>query len=392
MADAMQLLGPKLFNTIEVTFITKVNAAIDIVKGYSITILLTIAVLELVLFALAWVIKQDESLGMLAVKVLKIGMIFLFITMFPYILQQLIDGFTLIAFKVSGDEAKGYIFSAGNVWKIGFKGGISMLKLAVEYGTYNVGMSFIYLFLGFGMLIIFALIGAQIILLVSVFYAMALVALLMMPLGAFKPFEDLLHSVIQGVFKASVRVFGLILVLGVGYVVWTSSQLKLPAISATTGLEKPLALFFSSLVILILAYKLPGLLAEGVGKIRSNLFESIQGQPTVSVSTPVVSGYQGGGVVTSTVVGGVVQGAQGGAFAASGQGLAAASTITSTQTPSGATSSASNVNVSSSGAGSATAKGAKIGDAASISSSISDDTLRKLKATVKQAMNEKPSG
>ncbi|MCF6766013.1 type IV secretion system protein [Thiotrichales bacterium 19S3-7] len=392
MADAAQLLGPKLFNSIELVFINKVNAAIEIVKGYSITILFAIAALELALFAIAWVIKQDESLGMLAVKVLKIAMIFLFITMFPYLLQQLIDGFTLIAFKVSGDEAKAYVFSAGNVWKIGFKGGISMLKLAVEYGTYNFGMSFIYLFLGFGTLIIFALIGAQIILLVSVFYAMALAALLLMPLGALKPFEDLLHRVIQGVFKASVRVFGLILVLGVGYTVWSNSQLKLTSVSATTGLEKPLALFFSSLVILVLAYKLPGLLAEAVGKIRSNLFESIHGQPSVSVSAPQVGGYQSTAVVTSSVGGGSMQGTQGGSFAASGQGLAAASTITSTQTPSGATSAAANVNVSASGAGSASAKGAKIGDAASIRSSISDDTLRKLKATVKQAMNEKPSG
>ncbi|MCF6808161.1 type IV secretion system protein [Thiotrichales bacterium 19S9-12] len=391
MANANQLLGETLLTSIEADFVSKINASVDMVQNYAITFLFAIATLELVLFALAWVIKQDESLGMLAIKVFKIGFIFLFITSFPYILQQFIDGFTLIAFKVSGEEAKQYIFSPGKVWTLGLEGGVSMLKLAVEYGTYNVGVSLMYLILGFGILIIFALIGAQIILVVCVFYAMTLVALLLIPFGVLKPFEDLLHRAVQGLFKASVRVFGLILVLGVGYVVW--NKIKLPAVSASTGIEMPLALFFSSLVILVLAYKLPGLLADAVGKIRSNLFDSSIAAPVVSVSGMTGSGgssYGPGGYMPPSAVG-MSSGLQsGGSLAASGASLAQASNIASTQSQPGMVAPATNVNLST-GSGSASAKGAKVSDAASINSSISNDTLRKLKATVKQAMNEKSS-
>lgn len=388
MTDATQLLGPKLLTTIETTFINKVNLSLGAIQGYASTILFAIAALELALFGLAWVIKQDESLGILAIKVLKIGFIYMVISYFPYLLQQFIDGFTQIAFQVADKKTALYVFRPGEIWKLGLKGGVTMLKLSVEYGTYNVGISFIYLILGFGTLIIFALIGAQVILVVGVFYAMAIVALLLVPFGVLKPFEDILQRAIQGVFKASVRVFGLILVLGVGYTVW--EKIKLPAISVSTGLETPLAFFISSLVILVLVYKLPAMLTEAVGKIKSNIFEAPSGA-NVSVSSPPVNvSYSGMSVAGGGFGGGsgFGRGFQSATGVASGQGLAAASNVASAGASQVNANVSSSSNVAQSGA-SLAAKGAKVEDAASINKSISDDTLRKLKTTVKQAMNDK---
>jgi P-type conjugative transfer protein TrbL len=381
------ILGIKLLENIQTGFIDKINASLHLVQGYASVLLYSLIIIELVLFGLMWAFRGDNAFGILIIKVIKIGIFISFIKYFPVILHVIIDGFTFVGFKIVSDKAAIYLFNPGKVWELGFQAGVSMMKLSVEYGTLNIGMSLIYLILGFGTLLLFAAIGAQIILVVSLFYIMALVVLLLAPFGILKPVEQFFYRSVQALIQAGVRVFTVIIILGVAYALWKT--MKVTLVSNSTTLEKPLALFFTSFIFMILLYKLPPIIAEGIGKIGGNLFEGMSGggATSVSVSTqtpPAMSPAAAQVSAASTVVGSM---SAGGVTVASGGGIAASTSVVTTggSAPAGAAPGATNVSISGGGAASSNLAGGKskgVGSASSVNQSISTKTLSKLKSSV----------
>ncbi|MDC0535479.1 type IV secretion system protein [Francisellaceae bacterium] len=396
MAEQISKLDPKLFDSIQAGFIDAVQKGFDAVQTDATNLFYVLAGLELALFGLAWVIRQEEAFGLLVLKIVKIGLFFAFITYFPALVNSIMQGFLKEAYTVASDKGAIYLFHPGKVWEIGFKAGVSMMKLAVEYGSYNYGMSLIYLILGFGLLFMFTLIGAQIILVVSLFYLLLILTLILIPLGLIKPMEDFFYQAAQSLFKAGARVFTVAIILGVAFTLWKG--FKLTNISETTGLEKPMGLFFLTLVILFLLWKLPGIMADSIGRVGGNIFDGIFGSSssTVNVSggQPVAmqGGYSGGGQVSAAAV----MSSGGGAAPVSGASIAAATTVVGgapTSISGGGSSSsgaAPSVTVNATGTAAAVNSGnkAKSGGVDQASSvSISKDTLNKLQDTVKQAMN-----
>ena len=388
MADPdTTILGIKLLENIQTGFIDKINASLNIVQGYASVLLYSLIIIELVLFGLIWAFRGDNAFGVLVIKVIKIGIFISVIKYFPLLLHVIIDGFTFVGFKIVSDKAAIYLFNPGKVWELGFQAGVSMMRLSVEYGTLNIGMSFIYLILGFGTLLLFAAIGAQIILVVSLFYIMALVVLLLAPFGILKPVEQFFYRSVQALIQAGVRVFTVIIILGVAYALWKT--MKVTSVSNSTTLEKPLALFFTSFVFMILLYKLPPIIAEGIGKIGGNLFEGMSGGGATSVSvstqTPAAMSPAVAQVsAASTVVGSM---SAGGMTVASGGGISASTSVVAAggSAPAGATPGATNVSISGGGAASSNLAGGKskgVGSASSVNQSISTKTLSKLKNSV----------
>ncbi len=394
MAEQISKLDPKLFDSIQSGFIDAVQKGFDAVQTDATNLFYVLAGLELALFGLAWVIRQEEAFGLLVLKIVKIGLFFAFITYFPALVNYLMQGFLKEAYTVASDKGAIYLFHPGKVWEIGFKAGVSMMKLAVEYGSYNYGMSLIYLILGFGLLFMFTLIGAQIILVVTLFYLLLILTLILIPLGLIKPMEDFFYRAAQSLFKAGARVFTVAIILGVAFTLWKG--FKLTNISESTGLEKPMGLFFLTLVILFLLWKLPGIMADSVGRVGGNIFDGIFGSNSTSVNVsggaPVSmqGGYSSPGQVSAAAS------MSGGGFApASGASIAAATTVVGgapTSVSSGGSSASgasTNVTVNPTSAAAAINAGNKpkaggVGQASSVS--ISKETLNKIQDTVKQAM------
>lgn len=278
--------SPMILTTIQNDFVNKMSGAFSTIGGYATDLFYLIAVIEIVLFGLAWAMKGEEGISTFVMKIFKLAVVFFIITSYPMLLQGLVGGFTHAAFGIAGNASSAF-FDPSQIWQYGFDAGIKMTKLSVEYGTLNVGMSNLYLILGFGLLILFALIGAQIILMVSAFYVVSLLALLVLPLGAFFGMKNFFERAIESVFRMGARVFALILVLGVAITVW--GQFDLSTISKTTTLTQPLGLFFATLVFWILSLKLPGMAVEAIGHIGGSFFSQTAGMKSSSGATASAS-------------------------------------------------------------------------------------------------------
>jgi len=423
---AMQAQSPMVLSSIQNQFIHHFVHGFSVIGVYASELFYILAGLEIVLFGLIWAIRQEGALGIFVLKILKLGVLFFLITQFPNLLQALIDGFTKAGYGIAGSDGSNALFNPSHLWNYGFDASINLMKLSLQAAGSNSALSTIYLFLGGGILLLFSLIGAQIILVVTAFYMVSLLALLLLPLGAFFASQNFFERGIETVFKAGARVFALVIVLGIGESVW--SQFDLSALasaaasvtaSASAGamgsnmgsapiagssgeaamtLTAPLGLIIATLVIYILALKLPGLLAETIGKIGGKLSDEVESGPanlsgaggSVTVSSPAAvaqvaagASMQGPGINTSGAGGSY--GAQGVSAAANMQGGASAGGVSVSANLSGSGSAGASgpggAGFLGSGDGKSRAKeGSDVG--------MSRETLSKLKSTFKQAMKE----
>ena len=268
-------ISPFIFNTIQNTYISHLAQLFSLMSHYAMELFYVLATLEIAFFGLIWALKQQELMGQFLFKIIKLGFIFYIINNYPTLLSLLVNGLTQISLQGVGHTAAKVIFSPDLLWKYGFDSAISLLSLAVQYGSTNFGVTAIYLTLGFGILTLFALIACQIILLVTSFYILALLSLLFLPFGAFGLTEDFLATAIQSLLKAAVKIFAVILIVGIGISVWATFNPT--SYSNTTTLDQPLGLFFATLIIAILTWKVPPMVADVVGHLGGVLFTPYSG-------------------------------------------------------------------------------------------------------------------
>ena len=109
------------------------------------------------------------------------------------------------------------------------------------------------------------MLGIQIVLQIVGFYLVSFVALIFLPLGAFNPSSNLFERAVQSVLQAGVKVMVLITVIGIALAVWGTFQLM--PIPMLFNINAPMGLFFTALLFLYLAVKLPKIAAKTVGQI-----------------------------------------------------------------------------------------------------------------------------
>lgn len=376
MDDNAISLSPFIFNAIQNSYIQNFSEAFTLISHYAVQFFYILATLEICLFGIIWALKQQEMFGLLIFKIFKLAFIFFLISNYSYLLNTLVNGLAQIGLSGGNDKVATLIFSPDLLWKFGFDSSISLLTLGVQTSA-NFGMSMIYLVLGFGILLMFALIACQIILLVVGFYLLSLMALLFLPFGTFTLTEKLFTHSIHGVFKAAVKIFGLIIILGIGIGIWMGQNAG--AFGQNTTLDQPLGLFMSTLVITLLCWKVPSLLAASVGELGGELFNKTSGETShstsVAVSTPPVSltniaaatNISAAGSTTSSLLGGGV------------------STVSST-----AAGTSVNVSTASTGISNLNQNVSELTKAIKIQKEgISRDTLNKLKATFSEVLGDK---
>ena len=162
----------------------------------------------------------------------------------------------------------------------------------------------------------------------------------------------------------------LVIIMSIAISIWSKFDLK--AFDASTKMDQPLGLFFSTLVICILVYQLPRLVARTVGDIGGNIFENLAA-PSASVSVTTTA--------PSVSVAGTTSSPR--AAAASAASMPSGpSTTTSTSSSSGAASSVT-VSAPSSAGGSIFGGGDKKGAKAAVS--LSKGSMEQLKTTLAQS-------
>lgn len=275
---------------VQTTFLQHLSATFQTVAVYALRLLYLFATLEVVVFGLVWALQRDVGWGKLLFKVLKIGLIFFIIQNFPWLLNTIISSFTALSnLVVANSKVAQFIFNPAVIWQYGYDAGIHLFQAATT--TNNFAMVLIQIALGAGILLVFGLLGIQIVLQVVGFYLVAFTGLILLPFGTFTPSRRMFDKTIQSVLQAGVRLMVLICIIGIGITIWDSFDLT-SMTEKSINISQPLGLFFTTLLFLLLAIHLPKIVAASVGAISSTIFNE--------GPSPVVEVAREGGAQTAT--------------------------------------------------------------------------------------------
>jgi len=387
------MIDPGAITLIQNTFLHHINDAFVYIAHYALNLLYIFTAFEVTLTGLAWAIRRDMIWGQVFFKIIKIGLIFFIIQNYVSLLDVILKSFAQLGGIVANTSHLSHvIFNPAKIWQYGYDIGLGLLKTAAV--SSSIGLAIIMTTLGLGMLFVFGLLGIQIILQIVAFYLVSFTALIFLPFGVFNPTARMFDTAVQSVLKAGVRLMILILVIGMAVTIWKNFDLSglVPPYS-DVNINQPLGLFFTALLFLYLAIRLPKMVASVVGQITSQFGEdktvvvSGGGNGPLMNATPATSM---GGLATmqaATHVDPALSQAGQGFTAPRAETAAAASSLTTTTGGGGSQPISGGGQVlQSSGSKS---EGASLGDANLVARSISDRTLKKMKKTFLEALREK---
>ncbi len=364
---------------IQSTFLGGLKKAFSTVAAYALNLLYLFAILELVIFGFVWALKRDVGWDKLFFKIIKIGLIFFIIQNYEYLLRTIMESFAQLSGVVINNAGiVKYVFNPAKIWQYCYYSGVHLLQLSTLGSNY--GLAMIQVSLGMGILLVFGLLGIQMVLQMVSFYVVSLGALILLPFGAFTLGRGMFDKAVQTVFQAGIRLMALIIIIGIAVVTWDGFQLVDMATTANFNINQPLGLFFTALLFCSLAFYLPRVLSQAVGSFSHDFLDGASLAPVVihesgasSISVEA-GGY--GDMRAATAI--EASGAPGGGYTGGGGEISAAAAVPIS------------VNVAQSG-GSIEAKIARetVAQASYLSKSVSESTVKKIKEAILQAVKEK---
>lgn len=367
---------------IQSAFLGKLNTAFSTVAKYALNLLYLFTVLELVIFGFIWALQRDVGWDKFFFKIIKIGLIFFIIQNYSWLLNTIMHSFAKLAgVVINGGSAAQYIFNPAKIWQYGYDSGVHLLQLATT--SNNFGMVMVLISLGIGILLVFGLLGIQMVLQIVGFYLVSFGSLILLPFGAFTLSRGMFDKAVQAVLQAGIRLMVLIIIIGIAVVVWDGFQLTDMETTAEFNINQPLGLFFTALLFLCLAFYLPKVLSQTVGGFGSDLSYGAAASPVVineSASAPIMLTGESGNMHAATAIEAPNMPMTSGYMARSGD--VGGVTVAAAQPVPGAVTSTS---------GSIEGKRTKetLGQASYLAKSISESTVKKIKEEILQAAQEK---
>jgi len=376
--SAAVLIDPGVVTLIQSTFLEHINTAFDITANYAFNLLYLFAALEIALFGLMWAFQRNLGWEKLLFKIIKIGLIFFVIQNYSWLLSTILESFSQLAGVVVNEETVyEYVFNPAKIWQYGYDAGVNLLQLATN--TEIFGLAIIQVTLGIGILLVFGLLGIQMVVQIIGFYVVSFGALILLPFGALTSSRNMFDKAVQAVLQAGLRLMVLIMIIGIGIVIWEGFDFVDLESGSDFNLNQPMGLFFTGLLFLSLALYLPKIISQAVGELSSAFSEGgvsvvTSAAAPSTVSSSGISGTSANMQAATTISPGGSSSAQG--FAPGGVG--AASTVTSGST-------------STSTGGTIDSKSSRetLSQASKISRSISENTIKKIKAVVSEIAKEK---
>jgi hypothetical protein len=267
----MHPLDPSAVNVVQDVIVAELQAGFTRVQAIAWPLLYGFAVLELVLVGLGIALGRRAVASDLLGTVIKIGFIVFLIHNYAYLLQAVLGGFSLIGEGLGGGGVMATVQEAmakpAVLWGLGYDPALRLFEVAAKADAQQPGIALIYTGLGFGILLSFGLIAAQVVFAIVAFYVVALVGLLLVPLGIFRPTEGLLDRALGQILAAGARVLATGLIAGALVALW--SKLDLHDFKIDTPIDQPIGLWLVAITFALLIIKLPAVAARVVGPIVS---------------------------------------------------------------------------------------------------------------------------
>ena len=386
------ILDPAAITLIQNVFLKNIASALDGITHIAKNLLYFFTAFEFVIFGLVWALSRSAAWERIFFKIIKIGLIFFIISNYSYFLDIILRSFAQIGAQIGHNvKITDFLFNPAKLWQYGYDPGIQLLQSAMR--SSSIGLAITGTVLGLGIIIIFGLLGIQVILQYIGFYLVAITALITLPLGVFNPTSSMFDKSVQSVLKAGVRIMMLLIVLSLAITIWDAFNLDQNPVGSS--INSILGLFFTGLVFLTLARYLPKLAEKAVGDISSNINEitgggsaateqaSVQAITSQIMAAPSeIAAVRAASHIDSSPIGASTfsYGAAGVAGAASPASTGGAQSINTAATPVSAT-------------GAAGAMGQKIdkistADATSMSKDISANIVKDLHKTIMRSLDK----
>ncbi len=266
------VIDPGVITLIEGTFLSNISAAMDTVAHYAFNLLYLFATLELVFLGFLWALQRNLGLDKVFFKIIKIGLIFFIIGNYNLLTDVILNSFTKISGIVINDgNVKQYLFNPANIWQYGYDIGVNLLKSAASGNL--LGLTMIQLCLGLGILMVFGLLGIQLIVNIVGFYFVSLGSLIMLPFGAFNPSKKMFDQAVQAILKAAMRLMVTMIIIGIAIITWDKFDLTAMENGVEFNINQPLGLFFTALLFLSLSRYVPEIMSQIVGDISSGFLD-----------------------------------------------------------------------------------------------------------------------
>ncbi|MBU2545744.1 MAG: type IV secretion system protein [Gammaproteobacteria bacterium] len=249
---------------VQTVFMQHMSATFALVTHYAFNLLYIFASLEIVFFGLGWALQSSAAWERLFFKLIKLGLIFFIVQNYAYLTDSLIRSVAQVGGLIANvKHLDNIVFNPALIWQHGYDIGVALLKRASISSGF--GLPFLEILLGMGILLVFGLLGIQIVIQLVGFYLIALIGLVLLPFGAFDQSIGMFDQSIRSVLKAGIRVMVLVIVIGVAVTVWNTFD---PIdVQGSFNLNQVLGLFFTSLLLLYLAIRLPTFAADAVGHV-----------------------------------------------------------------------------------------------------------------------------
>lgn len=362
-----------------------VQSGVTKITDYAQSLIYVLAIIEIGLLGLLWTIHQDSLWGELIFKIIKIGLIFFIVSNAPYLLKLVAQSFAEISAKIGGQSgASSYIVNPGKLWSFVYDFCVKLLKNAAKLGP-DTSLALTQIALAFGIIVSMVMLIVQVILQLTAFYLVSIFSLLFLPLGVLNVGQPFIGNSVTQVLRAGVRVFVVLFIVSVSITIWSSFGLGDQGSNLELTLNNSLGMFISAFVFAYLATKLPNIIAQTVGHFETKQVPQVTVQGSSEQLLPMASSQSPNSMVNmgqSASMGSVNMGEVGGISS-----VQAASMIT----PGGSSTSSASTTPGSSASGSPSARSKKgddshLGKASTVQRSISDETVKQIKRTVSDAM------
>ncbi len=323
------------------TFRTQVDTGFGLISGDVGTVFGLLVVISVAITALLWAIDETQNVTAAFIrKILLVGFFAWLISSWHSLSVTIVEGFTSLGLKAGSGSLSlsDFMTEPSKVVSDGFKDAFALIQYIGQLSQQGYGLGFFNHFdvilvaavAAIGIIIAFIILGVELAVTIIEFHIVTLIAFVTVPFGILAQTAFMSERSIGYVVSVGVKLMALALVVSIGESVFTTYT-----VSAQPSIPEECGLLLASVVMLMLALKIPGIAGALIsGGPQLSAGSSVAGAAALAAGVGGVA--LAGRLAGAMVARGVAQGSEGAAKVSAANAAAGAGIDRAGSAPPGA--------------------------------------------------------
>ena len=249
-----------ILTTLLNTFVAAITGGYARIAGDAMSLLKLLALLEIALAALWWMLTDEDAVVGLIKRILVVGLFIFFVTTYPAILSAVLEGFVQTGLKAGGGALTS-LTDPSAIVEVGLRATQPILDHVAAYSLGSALANIVDVFMStlaaLLVLLAYFAMAVQVFLTYVEFYVVAVLGLILVPFGVFRPLAFLAERVVAAIISFGIRLMVLAFVLSIALPV-----LRTFALPPDPTWQQDLPLLLASGAIAFLAWHAPTVAAS----------------------------------------------------------------------------------------------------------------------------------